>query len=81
MALKQSSVTITARTSSFIPSACKMIIGKDYTSLEDSRRQLSMLSFEELVFINKAKVMFKVTHDTSGKHVRVMYTPLHPAFI
>ena len=46
-----------------------MMLGKDYTSLEDSRRQLSMLSFEELVFINKAKVMFKVTHGISPIYI------------
>ena len=34
--------------------ACKIILGKDYTSLDDARRQLNMLSFDELVFINKA---------------------------
>ena len=35
--------------------ACKLILGKDYSSLEDSRKQLDMLSFEEMIFINKAK--------------------------
>ena len=38
--------------------ACKLILGTDYISLEDARRQLNILSFEELVFVNKAKVMF-----------------------
>ena len=57
--------------------ACKIILGKDYKSLDDARRQLNMLSFEELVFINKAKVMFKVTHGLSPiyiiglSHIRV----------
>ena len=39
--------------------ACKLILGTDYISLEDDRRQLNMLSFEELVFVNRAKIMFK----------------------
>ena len=34
--------------------ACKLILGMDYTSLEDARRQLNKLSFDELVFISKA---------------------------
>ena len=47
--------------------ACKLILGTDYISLEDARRQLNMLSFEELVFVNKAKVMFKVTQGISPR--------------
>ena len=45
--------------------ACKLILDTDYISQEDARRQLNMLSFEELVFINKAKLMFKVTQGSS----------------
>ena len=32
-----------------------------------------MLSFEELVFINKAKVMFKVTHGLSPIYITEMF--------
>ena len=39
----------------------ELILGSDYISLEDAQRQLNMFSFEEIVLINKAKVMFKVT--------------------
>ena len=49
--------------------ACKLILGTDYISLEDERRQLNMLSFEELVFVNKAKVMFKVTQGISPIYI------------
>ena len=36
--------------------ACKLIhvLGTDYISLEDARRQLNLLSFDELVLTNKA---------------------------
>ena len=53
--------------------ACKIILGKDYTSPDDARRQLNMLSFEKLVFINKAKVMFKVTHGLSPIYITEMF--------
>ena len=43
--------------------ACKLILGKDYSSLEDFRKQLDMLSFEEMIFINKAKIMYKVANN------------------
>ena len=38
--------------------ACKLILGKDYSLLEDSRKQLDMVSFEEMIFTNKAKIMY-----------------------
>ena len=53
--------------------ACKLILGTDYISLEDARRQLNMLSFEELVFVNKAKVMFKVTQGISPIYIAEMF--------
>ena len=51
--------------------ACILILGKHYTSLEDARSQLNMLSFEELIFINKTKLMFKVTQCISLHHGNV----------
>ena len=53
--------------------ACKLTLGNEYTSLDDARKQLNMLSFEELIFINKAKVMFKVTHDISPFYITGMF--------
>ena len=41
--------------------------------MEDARRQLNMLSFEELVFDNKAKVMFKVTQGISPIYITEMF--------
>ena len=38
--------------------ACKLILGKDYSSLQDSLKQLDMLSLEEMIFTNKAKIMY-----------------------
>ena len=40
--------------------ACKLIIGKDNTTLDEARNLLDTLSFEETIFIHKAKVMFKI---------------------
>ena len=53
--------------------ACKLILGRDYISLEDARRQLNMLSFEELVFVSKAIVMFKVTQGISPIYITEMF--------
>ena len=53
--------------------ACKLILGTGYISLEDARRQSNMLSFEELVFVNKAKVMFKVTQGILPIYITEMF--------
>ena len=53
--------------------ACKLILGTDYILLEDARRQSNMLSFEELVFVNKAKAMFKVTQGISSIYITEMF--------
>ena len=53
--------------------ACKIILCKDYTSLDYARIQLDMSSFEKLVFINKAKVMFKLTQGLSPIYITEMF--------
>ena len=53
----------------FCPTSVELILGSDYISLEEARRQLNMLSFEEIVLINKAKVMFKVTRGIAPVYI------------
>ena len=53
--------------------ARKLILGTDYTSWEDARKQLNMLSFEELVSVNKAKIMFNVTQGISPIYITEMF--------
>ena len=50
-----------------------MILGKDYSSLEDSRKHLDMLSFEETIFIKKAKFMYKVATNISQIYLTEMF--------
>ena len=45
--------------------ACKLILGNEYTSLDAARKRLNILSFEETIFIHKAKVMYKIAHNTA----------------
>ena len=44
-----------------------------HISLEDARIQINMLSFEELVFFNEAKVMFKVTQGIPSIYITEMF--------
>ena len=53
--------------------ACKLILGTDYTSLEDVRGQLDMLSLDELVFMNKAEVRFNVTQGILPIYITEMF--------
>lgn len=49
--------------------ACKIILGNEYSSFEDAKSRLSILSFEQSMFVNKAKIMFKVTHSLLPKYI------------
>ena len=45
--------------------ACKLILGNGYTTLDAACKQLRILSFEETVFIHKAKVMYKIANNAA----------------
>ena len=45
--------------------ACKLILGNDYTTLENARKQLHILSFEETMFIHKVKNMYKIANNVA----------------
>ena len=40
--------------------ACKIILGNGYTYFEGAKSVLNVLSFEESLFLNKAKIMYKI---------------------
>ena len=44
---------------------CKLILGNDYTTLENTRKQLHILSFKETMFIHKAKMMYKIADNVA----------------
>ena len=43
--------------------ACKLILSTDYKSLNESLEQLDILSFDQSVFLSKAKIMYKVYNN------------------
>ena len=49
--------------------ACKFILGKEYTNLEEARNRLKILSFEESVFLQKAKTMYKIANKIAPKYL------------
>ena len=45
--------------------ASKLNLGNDYTTLENARKQLHVLSFEETMFIHKVKIMYKIAYNVA----------------
>ena len=45
--------------------SCKLIPGNYYTTIDAARKQLGMLSYEESIFVHKAKVMYKLANNTA----------------
>ena len=43
--------------------ACKLILSHEYTGLQESLERLDILSFDQSVFLNKAKIMCKVYNN------------------
>ena len=53
--------------------ACKLILGNDYTTLDAAGKQLRILSFEETVFIHKAKVMYKIANNAAPIYLTELF--------
>ena len=49
--------------------ACKLILGDEYTHLDEARDNLKILSFDEIVFLNKAKIMYKVANNIAPSYL------------
>ena len=48
--------------------ACKIIIGNEYTNFESAKATLNIQSFEESVFLNKAKIVYKIANNMVPKY-------------
>lgn len=49
--------------------ACKLILENNYENLESARKKLNILSFDQNVFVNKAKTMFKVANNLIPQYI------------
>ena len=48
---------------------CKIILGSEYMHLEEARNHLKIHSFEENVFLNKAKMMYKIANNIAPSYL------------
>ena len=49
--------------------ACKHILNIEYTCLAEARNRLKILSFDESVFLQKAKTMYKIANKIAPKYL------------
>ena len=49
--------------------ACKLILMSEYTHLEESCDRLKIFSFDEIVFLNKAKIMYKIANNIAPMYL------------
>ena len=53
--------------------ACKLILWNYHTTLDAARKQWRILSFEETVFIHKAKVMYKIANNAAPIYLTELF--------
>ena len=53
--------------------ACIIILGKNYVTLDDALKTLNFLTFEEIIFINKAKLVNKIANNTTLIYLNALF--------
>ena len=53
--------------------ACKLTLRNEYSNLEEAQNRLNMLSFSESVFLQKAKVMYKVSNNIAPEYLTDLF--------
>lgn len=60
--------------------ACKIILADEYTDLITSLTKLNILSFDETVFLQKAKIMYKIRHNLAPDYLSELFH-MHSNFL
>ncbi len=53
--------------------ACKIILANEYTDLVSSMIRLNILSFDQSVFLQKAKIMYKIIKGLAPEYLHEMF--------
>ena len=53
--------------------ACKLILAQEYNGLQESLKRLDILSFDQIVFLNKAKIMYKVYNNLAPTYLQELF--------
>ena len=53
--------------------ACKIILGHEYSDLNGALEKLKMLSFDQSVFLSKAKMMYKIHNNLVPSYLHELF--------
>ena len=53
--------------------ACKLIVRNEYSNLEEALNRINIMSFSERVFLQKAKVMYKVPNNIAPEYLTNLF--------
>ena len=53
--------------------ACKLIMLPEYNGLQGALKQLNILSFDQIVCLNKAKIMYKVCYNIALSYLQELF--------
>ena len=53
--------------------ACKLILAQDYTDIQEALERLNILSFDQIIFLNKAKLMYKVSNNIAPVYLHELF--------
>ena len=52
---------------------CKLILAQDYTDIQEALERLNILSFDQIIFLNKAKLMYKVYNNIAPVYLHELF--------
>ena len=50
--------------------ACKLILSQEYNGLQEALKRFDILCFDQIVFLNKAKIMYKVRNNLAPSYLQ-----------
>ena len=53
--------------------ACKLILAQSYTDIQEALERLNILSFDQIIFLNKAKLMYKVYNNLAPVYLHELF--------
>ena len=53
--------------------ACKLILAQEYNGLQESLKRLDILSFDQIVFLNKVKIIYKVYNNLAPTYLQELF--------
>ena len=56
--------------------SCKLILGQEYNGLIEALERLNMLSFDQSIFLSKAKLMYKIQNNLAPAYLNDMFLML-----